>query len=238
MIPKKIHYIWLGGKPLSSLSNICINSWREKLPDYEITEWNEKNLDLDEISAQNRFFAECRKRKLYAYMADYLRLLILYREGGIYMDTDMQVLKSFDAFTDTDFLIGKAPYGKTGTGFIGCEKNCRITKRILDFYQDEIWHSELFMIPDIIEYLFEKEHFPVRLYEKEYFSPCPYDKPFSPEDVTENTYTIHWYEGSWKLNKQVVLFLMTKHIQNPVKRTLVREKKRVGYYLRKFGLLR
>ena len=197
-----------------------------------------KNLDLDEISAQNRFFAECRKRKLYAYMADYLRLLILYREGGIYMDTDMQVLKSFDALTDTDFLIGKAPYGKTGTGFIGCEKNCRITKRILDFYQDEIWHSELFMIPDIIEYLFEKEHFPVRLYEKEYFSPCPYDKPFSPEDVTENTYTIHWYEGSWKLNKQVVLFLMTKHIQNPVKRTLVREKKRVGYYLRKFGLLR
>ena len=237
MIPKKIHYIWLGGKPLSSLSNICINSWREKLPDYEITEWNEKTWILMRSARRTVFLQNAGRESCTLHgglpsPSDSLpgrRNLHGYRHAGA---------EIFDALTDTDFLIGKAPYGKTGTGFIGCEKNCRITKRILDFYQDEIWHSELFMIPDIIEYLFEKEHFPIRLYEKEYFSPCPYDKPFSPEDVTENTYTIHWYEGSWKLNKQVVLFLMTKHIQNPVKRTLVREKKRVGYYLRKFGLLR
>lgn len=238
MIPKKIHYIWLGGQPLSKISSICINSWKEKLPEYEIIEWNEKNLDLDRICRENRFFAECRKRKLYAYMADYLRLRILYEQGGVYMDTDMQVLKSFDELMDTNFLIGHAPYGMIGTGFIGSEKGCPITKRILKFYDKEIWKSNLFTIPDIMVYLFDKEKFDVKIYDKEYFSPCAYDKPFSPDDVTANTYMIHWYEGSWTLNKQVVLFLMTKHISNPVKRRLIIAKKWVGFYLRKYRLLK
>ena len=238
MIPKKIHYIWFGGKPLSKVSNICINSWKEKLPEYEIIEWNEKNLDLDQLCRENKFFAECRKRKLYAYMADYLRLRILYEQGGIYMDTDMQVLKSFDKLTDTNFLIGHASYEKIGTGFIGAEKGCPVTKRILDFYNEEIWHSELFTIPDIVGYLFEKEKFDVKVYDKEYFSPCAFDKPFSEDDITENTYMIHWYEGSWTLNKQVVLFLMTKHISNPVQKRMIITKKWIGFYLRKIGLLK
>ena len=107
MIPKIIHYIWLGGKPKPNVVNICINSWREKLSDYEIIEWNEKNLKLDEISSKNKFFSECRKRKLWAYMADYLRLWILYQYGGIYIDTDMQIIRSLDSLLDCDFWIGE-----------------------------------------------------------------------------------------------------------------------------------
>lgn len=238
MIPKKIHYIWLGGRPLSSLSNICINSWIEKLPEYEIIEWNEKNLDLDQYARENRFFAECRKRRLYAYMADYLRLRILYEHGGIYMDTDIQVIKSFDSMTDTDVLIGHASYGKIGTGFIGVEKHSFFIKKILEFYDKEIWESELFTIPDIIGYVHDREKFDIRIYDKEYFSPWPYDQPFSRQMVTENTRTIHWYEGSWTQSKQVVLFLMTKHISNPVKRKLVQSKKWVGFHLRKYKVIK
>ena len=79
MIPKKINYIWLGGKPKSNFTNICLETWREHLDNYEIVEWNENNLDLDRLCQNNKFLAECRKRKLWAFMADYLRLYVLYK---------------------------------------------------------------------------------------------------------------------------------------------------------------
>lgn len=106
MIPKVINYIWLGSGEKSKLSNICINSWYEKAHGFEIIEWNENNLDLDQIAKNNLFFAECRKRKLWAFMADYLRLKILYEHGGIYFDTDVQLLKPLDDLLDTDFFAG------------------------------------------------------------------------------------------------------------------------------------
>lgn len=238
MIPKKIHYIWLGGRNLTQLSHMCINTWKEKLPEYEIIEWNEKNLDLDKIAKENRFFAECRKRNLYAYMADYLRLRILYKEGGIYMDTDIQVVKPFEDLVDTDLLIGHASYGKIGTGFIGCEKGSPIIKRLLKFYEREIWDLELYIIPDILEYVFKKEKYDLKIYPKEYFSPVPFDQDFRDEMVTENTRVIHWYEGSWKLNKHVAVFLSTKHIKSPVKKKYLVAKRTIGFYLRKYKIIK
>lgn len=238
MIPKKIHYIWMGNKPLSKLSQACILSWKEKLNDYEIIEWNERNLDLDKISKENKFFAECRRRNLYAYMADYLRLYILYSEGGIYLDTDMLILKNLDCFLDKDIVMGHASYGKIGTGFIAVEPKSSIIKKILDFYDEEVWNCDLFIIPDVIEYVFKKNNIDFKIYDKEYFSPCAYDKNFECSDVTENTYMIHWYEGTWKLNKHVQLFLMTKHIKNPIKKRLIISKKWIGYYMRKYKVLK
>ena len=96
MISKKIHYIWLGENKKDRVSQICINSWKNVLKDYKIIEWNEDNLPLDKIAKANSFFACCMKYKLWAFMSDYLRLWILYQEGGVYMDTDVQAIKPFD----------------------------------------------------------------------------------------------------------------------------------------------
>lgn len=150
MIPKIIHYIWLGSNVKPNIVNICINSWKKELPDYEIIEWNENNLNLDEIAAENRFFAECRKRKLWAYMADYLRLKILYEYGGIYFDTDVQVLKSFNSLLNERAFIGYEAENYIGTGVIASEKGSGAIKNFLEFYNDEIWNSKLFTIPQII----------------------------------------------------------------------------------------
>ena len=83
MIPKKLHYIWLGKNSKPNLMDICINSWREKLPDYEIIEWNEDNLNFYEEIEKNRFLKECYKRKLWAFLSDYFRMKVLYENGGI-----------------------------------------------------------------------------------------------------------------------------------------------------------
>lgn len=238
MIPKLIHYIWIGDNPMSQLSNICVNSWNEKLPDFKVTRWGEKNLDLDQLAKENRFFKECRKRNLYAYMADYIRLRVLYKYGGVYMDTDIQVIKSFEDLMDTDILIGHASYGKIGTGFIAVEPEHPFIKRLLEFYDKEIWDVDIFTIPDIVEYVYKTENYSFKIYEKEYFSPCAYDKPYDKNDITENTRVIHWYEGSWTANKQVVLFLMTKHIHPVVKRRMIQAKKWIGFYLRKMKILK
>lgn len=104
MIEKKIHYVWFGkNKPLKVLK--CIDSWKKYLPDYEIIEWNEKNFDIEKEMKENRFFRECYKRKLWAFVADYVRVKVLYKYGGIYFDTDIEVLKSFDPLLDNELRI-------------------------------------------------------------------------------------------------------------------------------------
>ena len=144
MIPKVIHYIWLGNGKKSKLSNICINSWYEKAEGYDIKEWGEQNLDLDKIASENRFFRECRKRKLWAFMADYLRLKILYENGGIYFDTDVQMIKPFsETMLERNLVVGyEYDYHhniQIGTGTIACEKGNPVIKECLDFYTQKIW---------------------------------------------------------------------------------------------------
>ena len=89
MIPKIIHYCWFGRNPLPPLALECIASWRKFLPDYEIKEWNEDNFDVNSIP----YTAEAYRQKKYAYVSDYARFCILYQYGGIYFDTDVEVIK-------------------------------------------------------------------------------------------------------------------------------------------------
>ena len=149
MIPKKIHYIWLGRNKKDRASQICLNSWKTNLKDYEIIEWNEDNLPLDSIAQNNRFFYYCRKYRLWAFMADYLRLWILYKEGGIYMDTDVQVLKSFDDLLQKPMFLGYELNDYIGTGIIGAEKENPYVKVLLDFYTDRIWQVDYYNNPMI-----------------------------------------------------------------------------------------
>lgn len=100
MIPKIIHYCWFGRKPLPELAIKCIASWKKFFPDYEIKEWNEDNFDVNQIPYTKQAY-KCKK---YAFVSDFARFWILYNYGGIYFDTDVEVIKPMDD------IIAQAPY--------------------------------------------------------------------------------------------------------------------------------
>lgn len=241
MIPKKVHYIWLGGKPKDKLTEICLLTWKEKMPEYQFIEWNETNLDLDKISQESEYFAECRKRNLYAFMADYLRIKILYEQGGIYIDTDVQAIKSLDPLLDRDLILGyeectiDVVNKQIGTGFIASEKGNWFIEKIYNFYNNDIMNSEMFIIPvimtDIYNKLSEEEKRKIEILPKEYFS--PYDsgggKKFSTDLITDNTYAIHWFSYSWG-NYKNRKWALVKHIKNPAKRRIQMIKNRIDFY--------
>ena len=115
MIPKIIHYCWFGSNPLSETAQECIASWRKYCPDYEIKEWNENNFDLNCCN----FVKEAYEAKKWAFVRDVARLKIIYEEGEIYLDTDVQVVKSFDDLLNNQCFLGEETSGciKTGLGF-------------------------------------------------------------------------------------------------------------------------
>lgn len=245
MIPKKIHYIWLGGGSKSIFINSCIMSWIEHLPDYEIIEWNESNLELDKLCNENKFLSECRKKKLWAFMADYLRLYVLYTYGGIYFDTDVQVTQSFNDLLDNHGFIGMEYWSKykigevtEGTGVIASEAHNPIIKECLDYYQEKIWESDVYYIPTIFTLVLNKQsNSDFTIFDVDYFAPYDYTQKFDPECITERTHAIHWFAASWKENKQIGLFLKTKHIKNPIKKTIIRFRNLLGYYKRKLKFI-
>ena len=234
MIPKVIHYIWLGNKPKNKLSEACILSWKLLHPDFEIIEWNEKNLDIEKIAKENKFFNECKKRNLWAFMADYLRVKILYENGGIYIDTDVQAIKNITPLLDKDILLSYEYDGNNiGTGTIGAKKKNEFMKKILDFYDNEIMDSKLYIIPDIFKFVLNNYDKKINILPMEVLAPYNFSKQFESSVITNNTYTIHWFDSTWTENKQVSLFLQTKHIKNPVKKFVLKTKKLIGYYKRK-----
>ena len=103
MIPKKIHYCWFGGNPLPDLAVKCIDSWKKFFPDYEIKEWNESNFDLNICD----YVKEAYEAKKWAFVSDYARFWILYHEGGLYFDTDVEVIKSFDDILSKGGFMGQ-----------------------------------------------------------------------------------------------------------------------------------
>ena len=241
MIPKVVHYIWLGGKPKDKLTEICLLTFKDKMPNYEFIEWNETNLDLDKIASENKFFAECKKRNLYAFMADYLRIKILYEQGGIYIDTDVQAIKSLDPLLDRNLILGyeectiDVVHKQIGTGFMACEKGNWFIKKVYDYYNNEIMNTKDFIIPVIITKIFNalspEEQEKVDVLPMDYFS--PYDsggvKKFSSDLITNNTYVIHWFSYSWGKYKNRE-WVQVKHIKNPIKRQLTKIKNRYDFY--------
>lgn len=236
MIPKTIHYIWLGNKQLNNTSKICINSCRRNCPDYKIKIWNEKNLKLDEIVKKNKFLRKCLEVGLWAFASDYLRLYVLYKEGGIYLDTDVEVLKNFDELLSNEFFVGMESNDYIGTGVIGSEAHSIALKRILEFYDNEIWNVDYYNNPIIFKELM--------LNEKKYFDNCKiypidYFSPYNPQNYkeslidTSNTICIHWYNASWGMTRKGYVFLQTKHFKNPVVKFYQILRKNIGYYRKK-----
>ena len=101
MIPKVIHYVWVGGNPLTPLAEKCIASWEKFCPDYEIIEWNESNFDIHCMP----FVEQAIEAKKYAFASDVARLMVVYENGGLYFDTDVEVIRSFDALLENQAFL-------------------------------------------------------------------------------------------------------------------------------------
>lgn len=239
MIPKKIHYIWLGKGKKDRVSQICINSWYSNLKDYEIIEWNEDNLPLEEIAKNNKFFQYCKKNKLWAFMSDYLRVWILYREGGIYLDTDVQSLKPFDPLLHNSMFIGYESGNYIGTGIIGCEKGNQYIHKVMEFYNKKIWEVPYYQNPIIFSSILKEnpqliDH--CTILKRTLLSPYNPVKDYKDETVQSNdTYTIHWFNANWGMSRKGYVFLNTKQYYGIRKITEI-IRKNIGYEIRKVGI--
>ena len=131
MIPKKIHYCWFGGNPLPEMARHCIDSWKKYCPDYEIKEWNETNFDLH----FNDYVWEAFQAKKWAFITDVVRLHALVTEGGIYMDTDVEVVKPLDSLLQYEAVSGFEAEARIPTGLMACEKGQRLFVELLHDYE-------------------------------------------------------------------------------------------------------
>ena len=146
-IPKIIHYCWFGGGPINPESRKCIESWKKYCPDYKIIEWNEQNFEI----SQNRYAQQAYEAKKYAFVSDYVRLAVLYEYGGIYLDTDVELVRPLDELLEHKGFIGMehsapSPYGRTllvntGSG-VGAEPGCEMIGKMLAAYRNAAFVQE------------------------------------------------------------------------------------------------
>ncbi|WP_426355804.1 glycosyltransferase family 32 protein [Latilactobacillus sakei] len=133
MIPKKIHYVWVGGREKPADIERCMKTWRTNLKGYEIIEWNEENFDMN----MNEYIKVAYEQKKWAYVSDYIRAYVIYNEGGIYLDTDVLVLDNLDQFLDNRAFVGFENPQYPFTAAFGAEPKHPFVKDMLDFFEGE-----------------------------------------------------------------------------------------------------
>lgn len=213
MIPKVIHYCWFGNNPLPFEVKKCINSWKKICPDYEIRRWDETNFDV----YQNDFIKSAYGSKAWAFVSDYARLKIVYDEGGIYLDTDVELKKSLDELRKNEGFFAiqqEGHYCNTGLGF-GAKKENEIVKTMLDLYDDLIYSEEnKFSIacPYLNTKALEKYGYSysddVIVIHNNLVLPPRFMDPIAPGKNKENllcndAVSIHHYSASWMDDKTV-----------------------------------
>lgn len=221
MIPKKIHYCWFGRGEKPQLAKDCIKSWKKYCPDYEIIEWNEDNFDIN----MNQYVKEAYENKKYAFVTDYVRLYVLKKYGGIYMDTDVEVIKSLDSFLKHHAFSSFENNDYIPTGIIGAEANNKWICTLLDDYDNLhfVKNGKLDTTPNTIRITnttvknFDLKPISsfqelgggvVTIYPFDYF--CPKSHITNKITITDNTCTIHHFSGSW-LSKEDIKRKKTKN---------------------------
>ena len=226
MIPKVVHYCWFGRNPKLELMQRCIASWKKHCPDYELIEWNEDNFDVNIIP----YTQEAYEAKKYAFVSDYARMWILYHYGGLYFDTDVEVIKEMDDIVVRGPFMGieveakgdEYPLVAPGLG-LGAEPMMDLYRNIMDYYAplhfvcEDGSFNQVTVVKHVTNVLADnglkqtnelQEVGGVWIYPREYFNPL--DDNTGKLVVTENTRSIHWYTKTW-LNKQ-----------NPIRTWIVR----------------
>ncbi len=206
MIPKIIHYIWLGGKPLPKLIEKCMASWKKFCPDYEIKRWDESNLDLKLCP----FIEQSLDAKKYAFAADVFRFEILKNEGGIYLDVDVELLKPLDDLLNLSCFTGFENANYVAPGLImAAEKGHPFIKEMCELYYKQKFDlsnisniTVCILVTDLLKKhglkcnnQTQKLSNNIDVFSTEYF--CPKSLTDGKTHITKNTYSIHHYYGSW-----------------------------------------
>lgn len=215
MIPKVIHYCWFGGNPLPEFAVKCINSWRKFMPDYEIKEWNESNFDVNIIP----YTKEAYEAKKYAFVSDYARFWILYHFGGVYFDTDVEVIRPLDEIIERGAFMGCEIDGQDphyrdiavnpGLG-LAVEAGHEVYKAILEKYATLRFLNEDGSLDTttVVQYTTDvlkvfglqnitgiQQVAGINIYPQRYFN--PFDDATGRLNKTADTYTIHWFSKTW-----------------------------------------
>ncbi|WP_242219282.1 capsular polysaccharide synthesis protein [Bacillus cereus group sp. BfR-BA-01380] len=206
-IPRTIHYCWFGGKDKPDIVKRCIESWKKNLPEYEIIEWNEDNFDIN----CNLYVKEAYKAGKFAFVSDYVRVHALYDYGGIYLDTDVEVFKSFNDLLHHDSFWGFEQENYIATSTIGAAKGNKLIKTFLDSYEKKGFIKEngsyddltnVAIVTEILKNIGLKTNGEYQeiegigtFYPQTYFS--PYDYINCRKFITENTHAMHHFYKSW-----------------------------------------
>lgn len=207
MIPKVIHYCWFGGKPLPPLAEKCIASWKKYCPDYEIVRWDESNYDV----TKNEYMRQAYEAKKWGFVPDYARKDIIYNYGGLYFDTDVELIKPIDDLLDNKAFVAMERPGLVAMGLvIGAEKGNILIEELSHVYDGErfinedgslnlktslAYDSEIFNKYGLRKENVEQDICGVHIYPTEYF--CPKAGYSADIQITEKTYAIHHYAASW-----------------------------------------
>ena len=224
MIPQVIHYCWFGGKELSEKEIKCINSWKKFCPCYEIKRWDETNFDLN----SNTYCREAYERKMWAFVSDYARFKILYDYGGLYFDTDVELIKPIDDIIEIGAFFGLEKTNNSsisdrainpGLG-MGVERHNIIYKEILDYFDntsfiDKSGKNNTKTIVKTVTEIFLKHGFAVSsnekiqkiegisIYPDDFFAPIDYRTGIAT--ITNNTRSIHHYAGTWLTDYEIAI---------------------------------
>ena len=215
MIPKVIHYCWFGGNALSKKEMNCINSWKKFCPHYEIKRWDETNFDL----YSNTYCREAYERKMWAFVSDYARFKILYDYGGVYFDTDVELIKPIDDIVERGAFFGVEKTSNSignkainpGLG-MGVERHNMFCQEVLDYFAnisfvDSDGKNNIKTIVETVTEIFLKHGFAVStngkiqeidgtfIYPDDYFAPMDYRTGIVT--ITNNTKSVHHYAGTW-----------------------------------------
>lgn len=207
LIPKKIHYMWLGKKQIPAKLQKCIDSWKRYCPDYEIIQWNEDNYDVD----KHPYMRDAYEQGAYGFVPDYARLDILYRYGGLYMDTDVEVRKNLDPLLYQEAFCGVEKWqiinfggcsgavkghpmmekfieAREGISFL--DKNGRKNTLTCGYYDTNVALENGYCINGKTQYIQG-----MNIYASDYFH--PFDYMSGHMDMTKHTYSVHWFNGGW-----------------------------------------
>lgn len=217
MIPKIIHYCWFGGNPLPELEQRCMESWQQHMPEWTIMRWDESNFNVAAAPLYVRQAYEARK---YAFVSDYVRLWALEQYGGVYVDTDVMVLKSYELLLNDTAFIGfeESKAHLPGEGVIGCKPHCQWVKDMLSLYDGIEFikpDGSLDLTTNVLrmgmvmkkEFTCERywkqnlyiEKWGLRIYTHDYFYPITSTRVMRK---TKNTHSIHLFAGSWRDGKK------------------------------------
>lgn len=215
MIPKVIHYCWFGRNPLPDSAQRCIASWKSFFPDYEVRRWDETNFEINSIP----YISEAYNASKYAFVSDYARFVILYHYGGLYFDTDVEIIRPFRSILERGSFMGReaGTNGKVAPGLgLGFEPGNSLLYEIiqkyktLHFLNNDGSLNQKTVVDYTTELLIDRglimddtiqEIDSVTFYPTEYF--CPMDSTTGIIRVTPNTVSIHHYDCSWLNHKTI-----------------------------------